>query len=177
MHGYYEVRDQPLGVLGGSPESVDHAVLARLWSSDVVFFPDTHHLTPHERERLLARPVEVVEGLGKRVVVEEDEVCGIEMADGTVVRRAAVFVRPRLVPNADLLVGLGWRRGRRRMGRDRCRRPDQRAGGVGRGKRSQPTGAGHHRGRRRVCGRLALNADLVEEDVEERVRRHRRPRA
>ena len=36
-HGY-EVRDQPLGVLGGNPEAVAHAHLIRQWSDDVVFF-------------------------------------------------------------------------------------------------------------------------------------------
>ena len=36
-HGH-EVRDQPLGVLGGRPEAVAHAHLVRQWSDDVVFF-------------------------------------------------------------------------------------------------------------------------------------------
>jgi thioredoxin reductase len=39
-HGY-EVRDQPLGVLGGSPEAVQHALLVRQWSPDVILFPHT----------------------------------------------------------------------------------------------------------------------------------------
>ena len=37
-HGY-EVRDQPLGVLGTGPASVGQALLVRQWSDDVVFFP------------------------------------------------------------------------------------------------------------------------------------------
>jgi thioredoxin reductase len=36
-HGY-EVRDQPLGVLGTEPASVEHALLVRQWSPDVVYF-------------------------------------------------------------------------------------------------------------------------------------------
>src|SRR3977135_4413506 len=36
-HGW-EVRDQPVGVLGTGPGSVEHAPLVRLWSDDVVFF-------------------------------------------------------------------------------------------------------------------------------------------
>src|SRR5919206_1373076 len=36
-HGY-EVQDQPLGVLGGSPEALAHAHLVRQWSDDLVFF-------------------------------------------------------------------------------------------------------------------------------------------
>jgi thioredoxin reductase len=105
-HGY-EVRDQPLGVLGGTPDSVQHALLVRQWSSDVVFFPHTTEVTAAEREQLVARAVGVVDGLVTRVVVSGDEVRGVQLADGRLVRRAAVFVRPRFVPNSDLLVGLG----------------------------------------------------------------------
>ncbi len=36
-HGW-EVRDQPLGVLGTRPDAVGHALLVRQWSDDVVFF-------------------------------------------------------------------------------------------------------------------------------------------
>jgi thioredoxin reductase len=43
-HGY-EVRDQPLGVLGGGPEAVQHALLVRQWSPDVTLFPHADALT------------------------------------------------------------------------------------------------------------------------------------
>jgi len=43
-HGY-EVRDQPIGVLGTHPGAVYHALLLRQWSGDVVFFPHTLDLT------------------------------------------------------------------------------------------------------------------------------------
>jgi thioredoxin reductase len=36
-HGH-EDRDQPLGVLGGAPEAVQHALLVRQWSPDVILF-------------------------------------------------------------------------------------------------------------------------------------------
>jgi thioredoxin reductase len=35
----WEVRDQPIGVLGGLPGSVQHALLVRQWSGDVIFSP------------------------------------------------------------------------------------------------------------------------------------------
>jgi thioredoxin reductase len=41
-HGH-EVRDQPLGVLGGAPEAVQHALLVQQWSPDVILF---HTPTP-----------------------------------------------------------------------------------------------------------------------------------
>ena len=40
-HGW-EVRDQPVGVLGSHPGAVQHAQLVRQWSADVVFFVHTH---------------------------------------------------------------------------------------------------------------------------------------
>ena len=40
-HGW-EVRDEPLGVLGTLPGSVEHAHLVRQWSDDVVFFEHIH---------------------------------------------------------------------------------------------------------------------------------------
>ncbi len=42
-----------------------------------------------------------------RLVVEDDTLQGVELEDGQVVRRDAVFVRPSLVPNDDLLTALG----------------------------------------------------------------------
>src|SRR5438105_15498897 len=55
-HGY-EVRDQPLGVLGGTPNAVEHALLIRQWSADVVFFPHTDTLIDDDSERLAARGI------------------------------------------------------------------------------------------------------------------------
>jgi thioredoxin reductase len=105
-HGY-EVRDQQLGVLGGTAEAVQHALLVRQWSSDVVYFAPTGTLTEVEREQLVARAVGIVEGPVSRLVVEDDELRGVELEDGRVVRRDAVFVRPRFLPNSLLLTDLG----------------------------------------------------------------------
>jgi thioredoxin reductase len=105
-HGY-EVRDQPLGVLGGSPAAVLHALLVRQWSDDVVYLAHTHTPSVVEREQLAARDIRVVDGHVSRVIAENDLLTGVELADGSVVRRSAVFVRPDFRPNADLLAGLG----------------------------------------------------------------------
>ena len=77
-HGY-EVRDQPLGVLGGTAEAVQHAQLIRQWSSDVVLFPHTDALTAQQREQLAAREIGVVEGTVQRLVVEDDQLTGVEL--------------------------------------------------------------------------------------------------
>jgi thioredoxin reductase len=105
-HGF-EVRDQSLGVLGGTPDAVEHALLVRQWSADVVYFPHTDTLTPADAARLAARDIDVAMGAVSRLVVSDDRLEAVELSDGRVVRREAVFVRPRLVPNHDLLIGLG----------------------------------------------------------------------
>ncbi len=105
-HGW-EVRDQPLGVLGGAPEAVQHALLVRQWSPDVTLFPHTDTVTSEQREHLAARGIGIVEGTVARLVIDNDRLHGVELDGGTVVARTAVFVRPRFVPNADLLDGLG----------------------------------------------------------------------
>jgi thioredoxin reductase len=109
-HGY-EVRDQPLGVLAGSPataaESLAHAHLVRQWSHDVVFFANGATLTAAQREQLVARAIGVVDDPVVSLLVEDDRLTGVVVEGGRVVPRAAVFVRPRLVPHDGLLVDVG----------------------------------------------------------------------
>ncbi len=106
-HGW-EVRDQPIGVLGTNPGAVQHALLVRQWSDDVVLFAHMLELGADELEQLHARGVQVVGGAVARLVIENDQLTGVELAGGQVVPRAAVFIRPVNVPHADgLLAGLG----------------------------------------------------------------------
>ncbi|ANZ13538.1 NAD(P)/FAD-dependent oxidoreductase [Streptomyces noursei] len=105
-HGY-EVRDQPLGVLGTHPNAVEHALLLRQWSDDVVFFPHTLEVTGQAREQLRAYGVRIAEGLIKQLVVDEDRLRGVELAEGHIVPRSVVFLFPRMVPNDALLTDLG----------------------------------------------------------------------
>ncbi|MER7450731.1 NAD(P)/FAD-dependent oxidoreductase [Nocardia beijingensis] len=109
-HGY-EVRDQPIGVLGG-PEpgamarAVHLALLLPQWSGDVVFFPNAMPLSDGDRAHLAARGVRVVEGSVARFVVD-DRLRGVELADGRAVPRTAMFVAPTFRANDDVLVALG----------------------------------------------------------------------
>lgn len=106
-HGW-EVRDQALGVLGTHPGAVLHAQLVRQWSDDVVFFAHTHDVAPDEQAQLDARGIRVEPGEVTRLVIEADHLTGVELADGRVIPRSAVFVRPGNVPHPDgLLPGLG----------------------------------------------------------------------
>jgi thioredoxin reductase len=97
-------------VLGTGQRAVDQALLVRQWSADVVFFPHTLRLSGEERERLTAREVGIVDGLVERLVVDDDRLRGVGLAEGAVVPRAAVFVAPRMVPHDGLLAELGCTR-------------------------------------------------------------------
>lgn len=99
-HGW-EVRDQRLGVLATGPGSVEHAHLVRQWSDELLFFAHTHELAGDEREQLEARGIGVVDGEVRRLVVEQDQLAGVELADGRVVERTAFFIRPGLRPRLD----------------------------------------------------------------------------
>jgi thioredoxin reductase len=105
-HGH-EVRDLPIGVLGGSPGAVQHALLLRQWSPDVVFFSHTTELDEVSRELLAARAIDVVEGTVERLVIENDALSGVALTDGRIVRRSVVFVRPEFVPSSGFITGLG----------------------------------------------------------------------
>ena len=105
-HGW-EVRDQQLAVLGSSPEAVRYAQIVRQWSDDVVYITEPGTLTAAETSQLAARAIGIIEGNVKQVLADDDRLSGIEMDDGRVIPRQAIFVPPRFVPNNDLLVGLG----------------------------------------------------------------------
>ena len=106
-HGW-EVRDEPLGVLGSIPGSVQHALLVRQWSDDVIFFAHTYDLTDDEHRQLDARGIRIEDGTVTRLVVEDDQLRGVALSDGRTVERSAVFVRPGNVPHNDgLLAALG----------------------------------------------------------------------
>ncbi len=167
-HGY-EVRDQPLGVLGGTPGAVEHALLIRQWTDDLTFFAHSHQLTTDERERLRARGVRIVDGAVTRLVIDGDRFAGIETDRGSVVAPAALFVRPRLVPVGTLLADLGCR-----MNDDgwavvdaagRTSVPGVYAAGNAVDPRAQvitAAGAGS-------AAAIAVNADLVDEDTQRAV--------
>jgi thioredoxin reductase len=106
-HGW-EVRDEPLGVLGTHPLSVQHAQLVRQWSDDVVYFVHTYDLASAEEAQLEARGIRVVRGEVAKLVVDSDRLTGVELTDGRVIARTAVFIRPGSLPHADgLCSGLG----------------------------------------------------------------------
>jgi thioredoxin reductase len=168
-HGH-EVRDRPLGVLGGTSDAVRYAQIVRQWTHDLVYFTPPDILTATERTQLLARAIGVVEGtIDQLVVDDEDHLRGVQMRDGCVIPRDALFVPPRFVPNNTLLVGLGCESDADgwvavdNTGRSNV--PGVWAAGNVVDPRAQvitAAGAGS-------AAAIALNADLVEEDVRDAV--------
>jgi thioredoxin reductase len=168
-HGY-EVRDRQLGVIGRSPGAVRYAQIVRQWSHDLVYFTPPDTLTTTERSELVARGIGVVEGTIAQLVIDDDQLRGVQMDDGCVVPRDALFVPPRFVPNNRLLQSLGcavdddgWVAV---DGTGRTSVPGVWAAGNLVDPRAQvitAAGAGS-------AAAIALNADLVEDDVRNAVR-------
>jgi thioredoxin reductase len=165
-HGW-EVRDQPLGVLGSNPGSIVHAQLVRQWSEDVTYFAHTQEPTPREAAELEARGIRVVHGEVAGLVVEDDRLAGVALADGGFVARAAVFVRPIPTPHRDgLLPSLGCRLDETGFpvvdGTGRTTVAGVWAAGNAADPRAQViTAAGGG-----SAAAIAINADLVADDIE-----------
>ena len=167
-HGY-EVRDQQVGVLGTADDSVAFAQLVRQWASDVVYFPHRQAITSSQREQLTARAVGIVEGTVARLESTDDRLSGVRMDDGRVIRRGAVFVRPHFVPNDALLAGLGCAIDETGWvvadGTGATSVPGIWVAGNASNARAQViTAAGEG-----SAAAIALNADLVQEDVDRAV--------
>jgi thioredoxin reductase len=163
-HGY-EVRGQRFGVLGWSPEAVRYAQIVRQWSDQVLLFSAPGDLSDDEREQLTARRIGIVEGKVEAIMVSDDRLQGVALADGRSVVRDVVFVPPRFVPNNDLLVQLdcaldedGW------VVTDSTGKASVAgvwtAGNVRNPRAQVITAAGDG-----STAAIAINADLVDEDV------------
>jgi thioredoxin reductase len=165
-HGW-EVRDQPLGVLGTSTGSVEHAQLIRQWSDDLIFFAHTCELTEAEREQLQARDIGVVDGQVRGLIVQDDRLRGVLLEDGRTVERTALFVRPDIRPRPDgLLESLGCEvddLGFAHVeGAGRTSLPGVWAAGNAADPRAQViTAAGQG-----SAAAISINADLTQEDIE-----------
>jgi thioredoxin reductase len=95
-HGW-EVRDRPIGVLA----SAEHAHLLRGWSDDVTVFTHDAMIPDAERATLAARGIAVVDGIVERLMIEDDRLTAVRLADGGSVACAALFMRPALRPGPD----------------------------------------------------------------------------
>ncbi|WP_236788214.1 bifunctional NAD(P)/FAD-dependent oxidoreductase/class I SAM-dependent methyltransferase [Amycolatopsis sp. GM8] len=106
-HGW-EVRDQPVGIIGAGPMSVHQALLWRQWTGDVVLFRHTGPVpSAQERAQLAARDIRFVDDEVAALEISDGHLTGVRMRSGQVVPRAAVVVTPKFTARADVLVSLG----------------------------------------------------------------------
>ena len=106
-HGW-EVRDRAVGVLGTHPMSLHQVMLFRQLTDDVVYFQHTApDPTDEQVEQLAALGVEWVVGEVAAVLTEDDQLSGVQLADGQVVPRQALVVATGLEAREDLLTELG----------------------------------------------------------------------
>ena len=105
-HGW-EVRDQPVGVLGNGPRAVHVALLFRQLTDDVVFFTHTTPPAAEERALLGAIGVQMVDGRVTSLDVADGRLAAVCLEDGTVVPRRALVVGTRSTVANPLLASLG----------------------------------------------------------------------
>jgi thioredoxin reductase len=170
-HGW-EVRDRQLGVIWNGPETVRFAQIVRQWTQNIILFAPVDSLAVDQCLQLAARGIDIVDGSVADLVVEDDLLTGVRMTDGRIVPREALFVPPRLVPNNDLLHQLG------------CDSDEQGwvvtgpygatsepgvwvAGNVSNPRAQVITAAGEG-----SAAAIAINADLVDEEVRSAVADH-----
>jgi thioredoxin reductase len=177
-HGW-EVRDEPIGVLGTGPYAAHQALLFRQWSADVTLVRHpAADPTEEEWEQLAARDVAVVDGPVAALEVRDDRLSGVRLAGGVVVPVRALVVMPRFAARSEVLAGLGLRPVEHPMGVGSHVEADARgatavagvwvagnvadlmAGVVGAAAAGMAAGA-------------AINADLVAADTAAAVRRRR----
>ena len=178
-HGW-EIRDQPVGILGTGPMAVHQTLLFRQWTPDLVLFAHTAPaLTDEQAEQLAARGIRVVAGSVDSLERVGGRLTGVRLTDGTVIARQAVAVAPRFVARSQVLATLGLH-------------PSPHSLGVGEYIAADPTGltgvpgvwvAGNvtdltaqvvSAAAGGVLAAAAINADLIAEDTQRAVAAYRK---
>lgn len=106
-HGW-EIRNRDVGVLAADDHAVLQALTFRQWTPRVtLLLNDALTLTSGQKEQLDARGVKVVSGRARELVVQEDKLAGVTLADGSVVPLEVLAVSPATVSKANMLQALG----------------------------------------------------------------------
>ncbi|MDD7938810.1 NAD(P)/FAD-dependent oxidoreductase [Actinomycetospora lutea] len=106
-HGW-EVRDRAVAVLGTGPNSLHQVKLFSQLTDDLVYL--RHHgpaLTADEAEQLAALDVAVIDEEVTGLEIADGRLVGARLSDGRVVARQALVVGPRFVARSALLEELG----------------------------------------------------------------------
>jgi thioredoxin reductase len=106
-HGW-EMRDAPLGVLGGGGGGLHRALLLRGWSEDVVLLSDgPADLDAGDLERLSAAGIEVDERPVARLIAPDGALAAVEFADGSTRARQGLLVPVTVAQRSPLAAQLG----------------------------------------------------------------------
>ena len=110
-HGW-EVRDQPLAVLGRGDRAVHQALLLRGWSDDIVVLTNgPAEFSDDDRARLAAADVVIDERAVAELVSENGELAAIAFGDGERLQRRGLLVATTLHQRSSLADDLGADRG------------------------------------------------------------------
>ncbi|MDQ4037615.1 MAG: NAD(P)/FAD-dependent oxidoreductase [Actinomycetota bacterium] len=173
-HGY-EVRYKAVAVLANDPEAVDEALMLRQWSQDVTLL--LHSVDPQQvgddhMERLAARDIRVIPGKIVELLAADDQLSAVRVADGRTVDCEALFVAPRLWANDELLAALDVELDRDE--RSSWVKADEDgatsvAGVWAAGNLTDPSAQLLTAAESGSRAAIAINADLIDEDVEQAV--------
>ncbi|TFD94022.1 NAD(P)/FAD-dependent oxidoreductase [Cryobacterium lactosi] len=117
-HGW-EVRDQAIGILGTGPRSAHQALLFRQWSPNITLvlhgpMLDADGSISHDRgptdaewEQLAARGISVVIGPVAALDIRNDALTGVRLAGGHLLPLDALVVGPVFTARTGFLTGLG----------------------------------------------------------------------
>lgn len=103
----YEKTGEQLAIIGESDDLAERALLATVWSDDIMVFTNGVGTVTDSDERMLAeRNIPVERRAVTEVVGDRGVLTGLRLADGTVVPRRAGFVRPLWHATHSYLNGL-----------------------------------------------------------------------
>ncbi|WP_461188865.1 NAD(P)/FAD-dependent oxidoreductase [Arthrobacter sp. Z4-13] len=106
-HGW-EIRNRKVGVMASDAHAVLQALTFRQWSPDVALLLNGElALSRGQSEQLAARSVKVVEGRVCGLVVEDDKLTAVTLADGSAVTLEVLVVSPATVSRVTMLEALG----------------------------------------------------------------------
>ena len=106
-HGW-EVRDQPLAVLGRGDRAVHQALLLRGWSDDIVVLTNgPAEFSDDDRARLAAADVAIDERAVVELISENGELAAVAFGDGERLQRRGLLVATTLHQRSSLADDLG----------------------------------------------------------------------
>ena len=106
-HGW-EVRDQPLAVIGGGEEGYQYARFVRNWSPRVTLCANGGQLAPSAHAHLEQLGIQVIDTEIDRLSADTEAV--VHFKDAATLRCAGIFIRPPVRSNAPLADALGCTR-------------------------------------------------------------------